>query len=412
MHTKKSSYKILRSAGFLIVIGVALLIVGVVAAQSQLPGDPLTTDASNDFRPSWSPDGAKIAFFSNRAGDNDIWTMNADGSDQQQLTSGPADDRHPYWSPDGEWVAFDSDREGKSKDIWVVNTSGGEPLQATSGTSFDNFPAWSPDGEQIAYFGYEGGVLELWVVEVADLLEGGAAGKPRRVTNLLADEEQQQCTYACHAAAWSPDGQQLAYNRANHTEVWVVGVDGSDPHPVGVHEGHMHYPWWTPDGKLLLLSEHNNERSETVNDVWLMDNDGSNPNLLYSGIPHGGPFYWNPNDIDTIAFHSPRSGNFDIYTAKLSEGTSITIESPQAEEVEAEAVEPEDSVTEEVMEEPSAVETEVVVAAEQIGAEVEAESVPPEAASPWSSVIVWIAAIVILLGLLFSMFWLLRGRTS
>lgn len=317
--------KAVRMGFLLIGAGISLLLVGVVAAQSQLPGLALTSDPSNDFRPTWSPDGNKIVFHSNRAGDNDIWAMDGDGRDQRQLTNGPADDRRPTWSPDGEWVAFDSNRGG-SKDIWVVHVDGGDPLQVTNGSSIDNFPSWSPDGTQIAFYKYEGGVLDLWVVAVEDLLIGGEAGQPQRVTTQMADEKQQQCTYACHTPTWSPDSRQLAFGRSNHTEVWVVGVDGSDPYQVGAEEGQMHFPWWTTEGKLLMLSEHSTSGQQLVNDVWLMDADGSNPALLFVDIPHGGPFYWNPTDIEIIAFHSPRAGSFDIYTTKLGEEAPVISE--------------------------------------------------------------------------------------
>jgi TolB protein len=65
--------------------------------------------------PSWSPDGGKIAFESDRDGsDSEIYVMNADGSDVTQLTNNNASDGSPSWSPDGERIAFVSDRAFKT----------------------------------------------------------------------------------------------------------------------------------------------------------------------------------------------------------------------------------------------------------------------------------------------------------
>jgi dipeptidyl aminopeptidase/acylaminoacyl peptidase len=300
----------------LLLTSSVLLVTQIAQAQSMLPGKQLTSDAANDLRPFWSPDGSQIAFFSNRTGTYKIWVMNADGSSQRQLTQGPSDDRQPSWSPDGRWIVFDSDRSG-AREIWMVSVDGGEPIQVTHDSTLDNFPSWSPDGKYIAYYGYRDGKLDLWVVDVHNLLQGGQASQPRRVTDTIADENKGQCTFACHTPAWSPDSHQIAYDRNNNTEVWVVGMNGSSPHQVIAQGPREHFPWWIADGRLLLLSERITGKNETVNDVWSIGSDGNNPTLLYSDIPNGGPLYWDPVDESEVAFHSPRTGNFDIFTTRL-----------------------------------------------------------------------------------------------
>jgi dipeptidyl aminopeptidase/acylaminoacyl peptidase len=311
--------------------GAVLIMTQVARAQSMLPGKQLTTDAANDLRPFWSPDGKQIVFFSNRAGTYDIWIMNADGSSQRPLTQGPADDRRPSWSPDGKWIVYDSDRSG-GRNIWVVSVNGGEPIQVTHDSPLDNFPSWSPDGKHIAYYGYQDGKLDLWLIDVQNLLQGGQASQPRRVTDTIADEKKGQCTFACHTPAWSPDSSQIAYARNNNSEIWVVGMNGGSPHQVVAQGPHEHFPWWTADGRLLLLSERVTGKNETVNDVWSVGSDGSNPTLLYSDIPNGGPFYWDPVDAAEIAFHSPRTGNFDIFTTVLGESNASTAAVPTSEQ--------------------------------------------------------------------------------
>ena len=72
----------------------------------------LTNNQASDFFPSFSPDGSKIAFTSNRDGSYEIYVMNADGSNQTRLTNDPADDDDPSFSGDGSKIAFYSNRDG------------------------------------------------------------------------------------------------------------------------------------------------------------------------------------------------------------------------------------------------------------------------------------------------------------
>jgi Tol biopolymer transport system component len=295
-------------------------------AQLQLPGRPLTTDPGQDLRPGWSPDGQWIAFQSSRSGNYDILVMDADGGEQHFVVEDPADDRRPAWSPDGQWIVFDSDRGG-NRNLWVVDSAGGNLTQLTDTIGQDTFASWSPDGSQVAFFSYEGGQLDLWVVTLGDVLAGGPMPVPQRVTNGMADERQNQCTFACHSPGWSPDGTQLAYTAQNNTQIWVVGVDGSNARPVSGGGLQEHFPSWTPDGRILFLSERLTDNQEPVNDIWIMDADGQNLILLHEAIPHGGPLEFKA-DSNIIIFHSPRGGNFDIYTTEL--GQEQPIEQPAA----------------------------------------------------------------------------------
>jgi TolB protein len=85
---------------------------------------PLTTALGFDGYPIWSPDGTKIAFISNRTGDEEIFLMNADGSHQTNVTRNPGEESAPWgvfsWSPDGTKIAFASDREG-CNNVYVVD---------------------------------------------------------------------------------------------------------------------------------------------------------------------------------------------------------------------------------------------------------------------------------------------------
>jgi Tol biopolymer transport system component len=119
----------------------------------------------SDLRTAWSPDGSKIAFQrSNIAACNepdafrdwaDIYVINTDGSGLTRLAgSGPREDSHPNWSPDGSKIAFDSDIAPPytgGQEIFVMNADGTNPVRLTNNTVSDLAPAWSPDGTKIVY---------------------------------------------------------------------------------------------------------------------------------------------------------------------------------------------------------------------------------------------------------------------
>jgi Tol biopolymer transport system component len=113
--------------------------------------------------PDWSPDGSRLCVASNENGNFDIFLIDPDGSNLQQLTFSDADERAPTWSPDGTRIAFESNRDG-NWDIYVMNADGSDIQRITDDPGNDQAPAWSPDGSRLAFQTDRDGNWEIYLM--------------------------------------------------------------------------------------------------------------------------------------------------------------------------------------------------------------------------------------------------------
>ena len=202
----------------------------------------LTWSGTGEQHPSWSRDGSRIAFESSADGAESIHVINADGSDERRVSPDTYNsiDTEPTWSPDGGQIAFASTRPfNDSWHIWVMNADGSGLHQLTS--EFSTGPAWSPDGSRIAYLSAGEGIA---VVNV----DGSGT---RRVTFPPAG-------YSDDRPTWSPDSSQLAFSRratyGNDSQLYVIDADGSNERQLTTTEGASRFPSWSPDGAQIVFT--------------------------------------------------------------------------------------------------------------------------------------------------------------
>ena len=117
----------------------------------------------SDTYPTWSPDGASIAFVSYRdeyGSYAEIYVMDADGENERNITNDPdSDDTHPAWSPDGRSIVFVSDRGfgGRVPRIYIMDADGANVRDVPSGhdtmlrPEWPSWPIWSRDGTSIFF---------------------------------------------------------------------------------------------------------------------------------------------------------------------------------------------------------------------------------------------------------------------
>ena len=131
-------------------------------SETNLSNNPLVKDR----QPAWSLDGTKIAFQRTPNSLNPvgkIWTMNSNGSGQVQITLGLGNDERPAYSPDGANIAFSTNRDG-NYEIYKTPAIGGVATRLTNNAASDRNPTWATDNTGIAFGSDRNAGLKLWAI--------------------------------------------------------------------------------------------------------------------------------------------------------------------------------------------------------------------------------------------------------
>jgi Tol biopolymer transport system component len=255
-----------------ITVAIFLAAAGFVAfqriprSQPDLPLQivPYTSGLGQDFQPSISPDGNRVAFVHEGADGNfDIFVKQQSG-EAIRLTSTPEFDLHPAWSPDGQSIAFLRATAEDDCRIIVIPSMGGRERQAVMVGRFDPGhmrssagalirlpspgPAWSPDGKEIVF---------------RRCLPNRATGCPLHIVNLATSQVRQLTAQVSESAdftpAWSPDGRKIAFSRVTSFlsgDLYVVPSAGGRLTRI-THDGtDIRGAVWTPDGRSLVFASN------------------------------------------------------------------------------------------------------------------------------------------------------------
>lgn len=260
-----------------------ILVAGLNTDTMRLEGEKLLVD--NDSGANWypavSPDGTKIAFYSDRDGFPHLFLIGDGNSEptaiQGNYVTGPPPKTKfldnldemtlsadllgsygaPAWSPDGSKVAYSAydpnrvsaeveilmnsieTRAGNADIVVVPVGSSGQVVNLTDNPSFDGAPSWSPDGSKIAFNTNRDGTWEIYVMN-------SDGSNPTRLTHSAGS----------WFPSWSPDGSRIVYcsKGSGHTRpsISIMNADGSNMYElIQDDENSLWRPTWSPDGKYI-----------------------------------------------------------------------------------------------------------------------------------------------------------------
>ena len=271
-----------------LVSGLFGLCLGVSAGRiaAQAPATPSIDDLINLRRvgaPAISPDGRQVAFtiretnWEENAYETELW-LGGSGA-LRQLTNSKKSSLQPAWSPDGAWLAFISDRDGK-RQLYRIALAGGEAEQLTSGDEgVANF-AWSPKGSQIAFTMIDAVTdamkardkdwgeiriededqryTHLYVLDLPGASAGGSQDPPLR----YGVKQLTLGSFVVGSFDWSPDATTIAFDHrissdageGGSADISVVTVATAARQAIVTQAGPDSNPQWSPDGSQVAFA--------------------------------------------------------------------------------------------------------------------------------------------------------------
>lgn len=232
---------------------------------------------------------------------SDLFLINANGSNEVQITAGAKVQGEVAWSPDGAAVAFSGLNEAGLLQISVVRLTPGQSPQTVrlgDGKSDETFPAWSPDGAQIAFASKRSGGYQVYVMN-AD------GGNVRQISKDFG--------YAGWPA-WSPDGSRIAFVAGEvaasgslvKSELHTIKPDGSDLKKLTDFGTVLIRPRWSPDGRQIVFSFRRADAVSTPK-IYLTNADGSGQRAVTEGDSRDNGPVWSP-DSQRLVYYSNANG--------------------------------------------------------------------------------------------------------
>ncbi|HKZ81001.1 MAG TPA: DUF4214 domain-containing protein [Pyrinomonadaceae bacterium] len=243
----------------------------------------------------------KIAFTSDRDGNTEIYTMDADGGGQTRLTENPAEDYSPGWSPDGTRLVFVSARDG-NPEIYVMQADGSGQTRLTNNTADDLSPSWTPNGAQIAFVTNRDGNDEIYLMN--------ADGSNQ--TNLTNDPSDDA------SFSFAPNGSMIAFSSSREDsqfDIYRMNADGTGVVRLTTADGDDISPSWSAQ---QISFQSNRDQND---EIYSMGVDGENQNRL-TNDPELDIDPAQPSAGSRILFASSRDGNLEIYLMN-ADGSSL-----------------------------------------------------------------------------------------
>ncbi len=329
------------------VLGLLVAVLGLSGAE---PGQHLRnvrqlTFGGQNAEAYWSPDGKRLIFQSTRGGDScdQIYVMDADGSNVRMVSTGKGATTCGYFLPDGEHILYASTHEASEQcpprpdrskgyvwavhpgyDIFLAKTDGTVVKKLTGSEGYDAEATVNWKTGRIVYTSKASGDLDLWTMD----LQGGDR---RRITTSFGYDG---------GAFYSPDGTRLVW-RAHHPgdaearaeykalldqnltapmkmELFVADANGSNVKQITNFGCASFAPQFTPDGRRIIFSSNKNNCDSRGFELFLIDIDGANVEQVtdfggFTAFPEFSPD--GKKLVFTSSLHAKSRYEFNIFVA-------------------------------------------------------------------------------------------------
>lgn len=228
----------------------------------------LTFHKSIVFSPAWSPDGKKISYSTYTTHERniknlDLFVLDITTGDQKVISRKPGLNSGASWSPNGKEIALTMSYEG-DPDIYLMNANGENVRKATAHPALDVEPTWSPDGQKIIFSSGRAPLAHLYIMK-----KNG--------------ESVDRLTFAGRfnsSPAWSPKGEKIVFagDLGGYFDLFLINSNGTGLQRLTKSQNRENNerPSWSADGRHIVFSSNRSKKYE----LYMINDDGSNERVL------------------------------------------------------------------------------------------------------------------------------------
>ena len=273
----------------------------------------LTKNKWIDFNPSISADGHKLAFVSDRDGNREIYLLNLEwldgysqwrGNNLTNLTNSLENDWTPVFSPTENKIAYSTYFPANDNyDIFLMNDDGTDVENLTNSNGYEKFPQFSPDGSFLIYQGWEKGKMDIFFLGLLD----------KNIINITKNIQSNDIL--SHGNSFAPDGQSIVFTseRSGDRNIFTMKINGDDLTQITNNIYDDYEPIFSPDGQSIVFTSERDGNKE----IYIYSISSKNLKNLTKNSDND----WNPrfySDGNNILFQSNRDGNWEIYMMSLN----------------------------------------------------------------------------------------------